>query len=272
MKIGSFCEKRRALIDKALDKVLPRETQIPRGLHKAMRYSVFSGGKRIRPILAIEACLCCGGRITDAINAACAIELVHTFSLIHDDLPAMDDDDYRRGKPACHKKFGEATAILAGDALLTLAFEVLAPGKRPSVEARIIKEFARSIGSLGIAGGQYVDIEGAAKQKNARAIEYINKQKTAALIAASLKMGAMAAGADSKMTGRLGAFGRHIGEAFQIVDDVLDNEGLALVLGRAGAVKRARLLTKKAKETIRPFKNKARALNSIADYLAERRL
>jgi geranylgeranyl diphosphate synthase type II len=154
------------LIDKELTALLPEKSAAPKKLHAAMRYSVFSGGKRIRPILAIESCLCCGGSISGVLRAACAIELVHTFSLIHDDLPAMDDDDYRRGKPTCHKKFGEATAILAGDALLSLALEIMASGRNPGAEIKLIKELTSSIGSLGMAGGQCVDIEYEGKKKD----------------------------------------------------------------------------------------------------------
>lgn len=271
MSIEQLLTKRRALINKRLDLILPKETAYPVRLHKAMRYSVFSGGKRIRPILAIESCLCCGGNISGCIDAACAIELIHTFSLIHDDLPAMDDDDYRRGKLTCHKKFDEATAILAGDALIAMAFEILAPGKRPVIETRLVREFAGSIGSIGIAGGQCVDIEREGKKNDKKILNYINSKKTGELIKVSLKMGAITSDAGDKKIRQLEKFGAYIGEAFQIVDDILDNGGTVRVFGRAAAIKRADLLTKKAKEALRIFKTKADTLKKIADFLIERK-
>jgi geranylgeranyl diphosphate synthase type II len=184
----------------------------------------------------------------------------------------MDNDDYRRGKLTCHKKFGEATAILAGDALLALAFEAIAQGRRPAIESRLIKEFARSIGSLGIAGGQCVDIEYEGKQKDKKVLSYINSKKTGELIRASLKMGAIVSGAADKKIRQLEKFGACIGEAFQIVDDVLDNGSSARVLGRAAAVKKAGLLTKEAKTALAIFKNKSDTLKKIADFLSERKL
>jgi len=272
MNIKSLLEKRRDLIDKRLDFVLAPETAVPVRLHKAMRYSVFSGGKRIRPILAMESCLCCGGEIADCIDAACAIELIHIFSLIHDDLPAMDDDDYRRGKLACHNKFDEATAILAGDALFALAFEIIAQGKRPAIETRLVREFARSIGSMGIAGGQCVDIEFEGRKKDKETLNYINSKKTGELIKVSLKVGAISSGADYKKIRQLKKFGGYIGEAFQIIDDILDNGDSVRVLGKNAAIKRAGLLTGKAKEALKIFKGKADTLKKIADYLVERKL
>lgn len=279
MDIRKLLHERKLLIDKKLNEILPGESIPPKKLHKAIRYSVFSGGKRIRPILAIEGCLCCGGKIADCIDAARAIELVHTFSLVHDDLPGMDNDDYRRGKLACHKKFDEATAILAGDALIALAFEIIARGKRPAVETGLIREFARSIGSLGIAGGQCMDIERgsppdgkAGKKKDEKILNYINSKKTGEFIKVSLKMGAISSGADYKKIRQLEKFGGYIGEAFQIIDDILDNGDSVRVLGRNAAIKRAGLLTGKAKVALKVFKGKADTLKKIADYLAERKL
>ncbi len=272
MKIAPLFVKRKALIDRYLDKMLSGESIWPRRLHKAMRYSVFSGGKRIRPILAIEGCLCCGGEIADCIAAACAVELAHTFSLIHDDLPAMDDDDYRRGKLTCHKKFDEATAILAGDALIARAFEILAQGKKPAIETRLVREFARSIGSIGIAGGQCVDIEYEGRKKEKKALNYINSKKTGELIKVSLKMGAISSGADYKKIRQLERFGGYIGEAFQIIDDILDNGDSVRVLGKNAAIKRAGLLTGRAKGALKIFKGKADPLKKIADFLVERKL
>lgn len=264
-------KSRKILIDKKLNQILPKENTPPKRLHKAMRYSVFSGGKRIRPILAIESCLCCGGGISDVIRAACAIELAHAFSLIHDDLPSMDDDNYRRGKLTCHKKYDEATAILAGDALLSLAFEVLADGRRPWMAARLIKEFAASLGSLGIAGGQCVDIEYAGRKKDLKVLNYINSHKTGALIKAAVKMGALASGAGAKKIKKMEEFGTAIGEAFQIVDDILDNGDSVRVLGKIAAIKKAKTLTKKADGSLEDFGASAGMLRGVADYLIERR-
>jgi len=271
MNLIKLLQERRDLIDKALNRILPKESAKPGKLHKAMRYSVFSGGKRIRPVLVIESCLCCGGAVNDAIDAACAIELVHTFSLIHDDLPGMDDDNYRRGKLACHRKFDEATAILAGDALLTLAFEVLARGRAPGAEIKLIRELAASIGSLGIAGGQYVDIEYTGRKKDAKILNYINEHKTGMLIKASLKMGALASGAASGRVKALETFGRYTGEAFQIVDDILDGGDSVKVFGKKDALNKARLLTSKANAALDIFKDKADELKTISDYLIKRR-
>lgn len=272
MTIKGLLKKRKILIDKKLDEILPKEDIAPRKLHKAMRYSVFSGGKRIRPILAIEGCLACGGNISDVINAACAIELVHTFSLIHDDLPSMDNDDYRRGKLTCHKKFDEATAILAGDSLLSLAFEILTKGQSPKIEIKLIKELAGSIGSLGMAGGQAIDIEYEGKKKNLKILNYINLYKTGALIKAALKIGALASGANYKKINVMEKFGRYTGEAFQIIDDILDNGDSIKVLGKKAAVKKSGSLTKTAKNSLKDFGNSAQTLKAIADYLVDRRL
>ncbi len=271
MKIAELLGKRKVLIDKRLDDVLPKESARPKRLHKAMRYSVFSGGKRVRPILSIESCLCCGGRIDDIMPAACAIELVHTFSLIHDDLPAMDNDNYRRGKPACHRKFDEATAILAGDALLALAFKIMAQGVNTKTEVRLIRELAGSIGSLGMAGGQSIDIEYEGKRKSLATLNYINLYKTGALIKSALKMGAIAAGASHKEIESIGRFGSFIGEAFQIMDDILDKGGYTAVFGKDKSYKKAKFLTGKAKESLLKFGSSADALRTIADYLAERK-
>ncbi|MBI4335551.1 MAG: polyprenyl synthetase family protein [Candidatus Omnitrophica bacterium] len=272
MDIEKLLKDRKVLIDAKLNELLPRAGMTPKPLHEAMRYSVFSGGKRIRPALAIEACLCCGGRVSDCVDAACAIELIHTFSLIHDDLPAMDDDDYRRGKPACHKKFGEATAILAGDALLAFAFEVLTGAKNKMACSDLVKTLSRAIGSLGVAGGQCVDMEYAGKKKHKVIINYINRHKTAALISASLKMGAISSGAADKKIAIMERFGGNIGEAFQLIDDILDNGPSVRVFGRDKLIRRAGLLTINAKHDLAPFGKLAGILKAIADYLIERRI
>jgi geranylgeranyl diphosphate synthase type II len=197
-----------------------------------MRYSVFAGGKRLRPALVLLASDLCGGQQADAVPPACAIELVHTYSLIHDDLPAMDNDDFRRGRPSCHRAFDEATAVLAGDALLTLAFEILA---RPPVQDRtapLVAELARAAGAAGMLAGQMADMVLEGREPTAEAVGFIHEHKTAALIAACLRLGAGAARADAATTDRLGRFGRAVGLAFQITDDALDVEASSKQLGK----------------------------------------
>lgn len=272
MDIRKLFQTRKALIDERLGALLPKATATPRRLHGAMRYSVFSGGKRIRPILAIEGCLACGGAATDCLDAACAIELVHTFSLIHDDLPSMDNDDYRRGKLTCHKKFDEATAVLAGDSLLAMAFEILANEKRSDIAARLSRELAGSIGSRGMAGGQSADIEYEDRPKSPKTLRYINFYKTAIFIRAALKMGAIAADSAPEKIKALGQFGGLIGEAFQIIDDVLDSDGSVRTLGAPQALKKAKFLTAKAKGSLDCLAAKADTLRAIADCLIERKL
>jgi len=273
MDIEKLLAQRKAAIDAALDNVLPAGDAAPQRLHRAMRYSVFTGGKRIRPILALESCRACGGTTGDVLDAACAIELIHTFSLIHDDLPAMDDDDYRRGKPTCHRKFDEATAILAGDSLLCLAFDIIARGRRPSIEVALMKELARSVGSAGMAGGQQVDIEYEKKKRSKDVLEYINIHKTAVFIKAAIRMGAIAAGAAASDVRRMEKFGICIGEAFQIIDDMLDNGDSVRVLGKDGAEKKAKALTKRADAAVGALGGrKAGTLKAISRYLLERRI
>ncbi|MDD5449640.1 MAG: polyprenyl synthetase family protein [Candidatus Omnitrophica bacterium] len=272
MKIIKLLQDRKILIDSELEKVLPKGNIEPKKLHRAMRYSVFSGGKRIRPILAIESCLCCGGAAGDAINAACALELAHSFSLVHDDLPSMDNDAYRRGKPACHKKYGEADAILAGDALIVLAFEALVNGAKPPVAVKMLREFSAALGSLGMAGGQSVDIEYEGRKKGARILNYINSHKTGALIKAAVKIGALASGARPHKIKKMEEFGAAVGEAFQIVDDIIDNGDSVAVFGRAASIDKARMLTRKANKSLAGFGSASRVLSEIADYLIERKI
>jgi len=272
MGVKALFSKRKEQVDRKLNAVLPKENAQPKKLHKAMRYSVFSGGKRIRPILAVESCLCCGGTVTDALIPACAIELVHTFSLIHDDLPSMDNDNYRRGKLTCHKKFDEATAVLAGDSLLCLAFGILGKGTNSKSQISIIKELAYSIGSLGMAGGQAIDIEYEGKKKSPQIVKYINLHKTAFLIKASLKIGAIAAKADPRNLSAMSTYGMSIGEMFQLIDDVLDNGQSVTVLGKEGAIKKARALTTKANKSLSLFGKKSAGLKAISDYLLKRKI
>jgi len=221
--------------DQALERWLPAETAPPQTIHRAMRYSVFAGGKRIRPILCMEAARAVSDSVEGVENVACALELIHTYSLIHDDLPALDNDDLRRGRPTCHKVFGEAMAILAGDALLTLAFEVLAKadGVDDAGRARMVAELASASGTVGgMIGGQVNDLEGEGKAPDAALLESIHRAKTGALLRASLRLGAIFAGAAPEQYDALSRFGEHAGLAFQIVDDLLDVEQSSEALGK----------------------------------------
>jgi geranylgeranyl diphosphate synthase type II len=219
-----------AAVNLALDALLPSVDERPAKLHEAMRYSVFAGGKRLRPILCIASCEACGGTAEQAMQAACALELLHTYTLIHDDLPAMDDDTLRRGRPTCHIAFDEATAILAGDALLTLAFEVLAG--IPDTGSSLTLELARAAGSRGVIGGQMEDIDAEDKTPDANLVEYIHRNKTAALIRASCVIGGICAGADVQTLEKLARYGENAGLAFQLADDLLDESSTVEQLGK----------------------------------------
>src|SRR5512140_1352415 len=223
--LAEIIEEGRAATDAALERLLPAGTEYPPSIHQAMRHSVFAGGKRLRPTLCREAARLIAGCVPEGIEElGAALEMLHTYSLIHDDLPALDNDDLRRGRPTCHKAFGEATAILAGDALQTYAYEVMANLKCPAeARARVIGEVARGTGTIeGMIGGQVMDLEAEHKRPDAQTLEYIHRSKTGALITASLVAGAIYAGAPAQEVERLRAFGRAIGLAFQIADDVLD--------------------------------------------------
>ncbi len=227
MDIRSYTGEVVALVDSALDHYLPDEQRMPVNLHKAMRYSVFAGGKRIRPVLMMAACDAVGGARSAVLPAACAMEMIHTYSLIHDDLPAMDDDDFRRGKPTNHKVFGEANAILAGDALLTEAFVLLSSDDgRGDIDAetrcRVIQIIARAAGCAGMVGGQVVDMESEGKEVDLPTLEFIHIHKTGALIKAAIEVGALCGGADADTFRKLSRYGELAGLAFQIADDILD--------------------------------------------------
>jgi geranylgeranyl diphosphate synthase type II len=213
----------------ALDALLPPANERPIKLHEAMRYSVFAGGKRLRPALCIAACEACGGTVEQALPAACALELLHTYTLIHDDLPAMDNDTLRRGRPTCHIQFDEATAILAGDALLTFAFEVLATQRQGGALAL---ELARAAGSRGVIGGQMEDIDAEGKTPDPALVEYIHRNKTAALIRAACVMGGLCAGANAQTLEKLAQYGENAGLAFQLADDLLDESATVEELGK----------------------------------------
>src|SRR5262245_7795617 len=234
MNLREYLGQQQKLVDAELDRLVPPESMDPQTIHRAMRYSLFAGGKRIRPILCIEAARTVSDDCPGVVAAACSLELIHTYSLIHDDLPAMDNDDYRRGKLTNHKVFGEAIAILAGDSLLTLAFEVLARlDAAADRKVRLIGELSVSSGTVGgMIGGQVFDLEGEGKPPEAQLLETIHRAKTGALLRASLRMGALYAGATDREYGALSCYGEHIGLAFQIVDDILDVEQSSEALGK----------------------------------------
>lgn len=294
MDLKEFLSRKRLLVDKVLDEALPKEDNYPVILHQAMRYSVFAGGKRIRPILALAAADVVGGHVETVLPLAVSLECIHTYSLIHDDLPAMDNDDLRRGKPTVHKVFGEAVAILAGDALLTLAFEVLSSPEvgrvhPPERLVAVIRELASAAGSRRLIAGQVMDILSEGKPVDARTVEQIVSDKTAALIRASLSCGARLAGGTREQIEILGRFGEDIGKVFQIRDDLLDLEGdpeklgkavrkdeqrgkatYPMLVGRDGARELMNSLISSALETIRPLGRSAEILTSLGEYLGRR--
>ena len=230
-----YLQRRKKLVDGALSGLLPPSNAKPSLIHKAMRYSLFIGGKRIRPILCLAACEAVEGRMADAMQAACALELIHTYSLVHDDLPCMDDDDLRRGKPTNHKVFGEGIAVLAGDALLTLAFEILANNAaklRGPHATRVVHVIARAAGSRNLIGGQVEDLLGENQKLPLARLRRIHLSKTAALIQAAVHAGALVGGASPAAIARLRAYGRDIGLAFQVADDILDVAGDEKKMGK----------------------------------------
>ena len=291
MSLKAYLTARRSMVDKALDRFLPGTSAKPATIHKAMRYSLFAGGKRLRPILCIAAAEACGGAASRAIPSACAVECIHTYSLIHDDLPCMDNDDFRRGKPTSHKVFGEGVAVLAGDALLTIAFEILAQAKdspRHRMPA-LVRELADASGSRWLIGGQVADLEGEGKKIDGAQLKFIHQSKTAALLTASIRLGAMSANATKKQLDCLTTFGRSLGLAFQVIDDILDvtqtSEKLGKSAGKDVAAQKATYpaifgleksrreagrLTNAALTALKPFGEKAATLRGIADYLLQR--
>ena len=286
-------EQGRRLTDAALDRLIPLETQPPVSIHKAMRHSVFAGGKRLRPVLCMEAGRLVAGSLPAGIEElGAALEMLHTYSLIHDDLPALDNDDLRRGRATCHKAFGEAIAILAGDALQTQAYEVLARLKCPAeARVRIVEELAHGTGTVdGMIGGQVVDLEAERSRPDAAMLEYIHRAKTAALITASLVSGGWYAGAEEKEVSKLRGFGQAVGLAFQIVDDVLDvtqsSEQLGKTAGKDTAaekatypalfgieesVRKADALVEQAFAELQGFGDRADMLRELARFLVERK-
>jgi geranylgeranyl diphosphate synthase, type II len=241
MKLPDFYQADLEAVDAALERWMPAENTPPSSIHRAMRYSVFAGGKRIRPILCMEAARLFTDDIGNAVHVGCALEFIHTYSLIHDDLPSLDNDDLRRGKPTNHKVFGEAIAILAGDALLTLAFQTLASvALDPDRRLRILSSVGTAAGTQGgMIGGQVADLEAERRPVDGAGLEYIHRSKTAALIRASVVAGAIAGGAEQRDITRVENFGEHIGWAFQVVDDLLDVEESSAALGKTAGKDRA---------------------------------
>ncbi len=234
--LEAYLKDRRNIVEEALDRYLPAGDQEPRELHAAMRYSVFAGGKRIRPILCMASAEACGGDLAPVMPVACALELIHTYSLIHDDLPSMDNDDFRRGKPTSHKVFGEAAAILAGDALLTEAFALLSRAEKVRLAAErrlaVIQEIALAAGAAGMVGGQALDIRTDKEDPDIEALTDMHRRKTGALIMAAVKTGALIAGADERKLSALTGYANRIGVAFQIADDILNVEGDERLMGK----------------------------------------
>ena len=271
---------------------MPGEDAQPPSIHRAMRYSVQAGGKRVRPILCLESARIFCADVTPILPIACALEFIHTYSLIHDDLPALDNDDLRRGKPTCHKKFGEATAILAGDALLTLAFETLANAPiEPARRVAILSHVAASAGTInGMVGGQVADLEAEGRAIEPAELEYIHRSKTAALIRASVVAGAIGGGADDENVARLKRFGETIGWAFQVVDDILDVEESSAALGKTAGKDAAQQkatypalygleksrqfaaeLESRAMAELATYDNRAARLQELAELIVHRR-
>ncbi|HTA42538.1 MAG TPA: farnesyl diphosphate synthase [Bryobacteraceae bacterium] len=293
MTLKEFLAEQVRLVDAALDRLTPPETTHPATIHRAMRYSLFAGGKRIRPIL----CLQSGAAISDnapaALDAGCALEMIHTYSLIHDDLPALDNDDFRRGKPTCHKVFGEAMAILAGDALFTLAMQTLVriASLSDTAKIRLIDELAFAGGTVeGMIGGQVTDIEGERQTPTPGLLDCIHRAKTGALLRASVRMGGICAGGDAAQIEALSRYGDHVGLAFQIVDDILDVEESSEALGKTAGkdaaqgkitfpavygLEDSRRMAKEqcgqAHEALEPFGERAQRLHEIADLIVDRK-
>jgi geranylgeranyl diphosphate synthase type II len=292
MNLREYLAQQQKLVDAELDRLVPPGTAPPETIHRAMRYSLFAGGKRIRPILCIEAARTVADGVDGVVSAACALELIHSYSLVHDDLPALDNDDYRRGKLTNHKVFGDAMAILAGDSLLTAAFQVLAQLDAPAErKVRLIEELSVASGTVGgMIGGQVADLEGEGKPPDAQLLETIHRAKTGALLRASLRMGAVYAGANEAEYQALSCYGEHVGLAFQIVDDILDVEESSEALGKTAGKDAAQhkitfpavygLETSRgmaqeecgrAHEVLAPFGERARRLHELADLIVQRK-
>jgi geranylgeranyl diphosphate synthase type II len=292
VNLKSYLLARRKLIDRALDRYLPKANTKPATLHRAMRYSLLAGGKRLRPILCLASAEACRGRMEDALPLACALECIHTYSLVHDDLPSMDNDDFRRGRPTCHKVFGEGIAVLTGDALLTVAFEIVSrakPSRRYGM-AILLREVAVAAGSQKLIAGQVADLEAEGKSVKRSQLQFIHENKTAAMLRSSVRLGAMSANADARKLSAITRFGQRLGLAFQIIDDILDVTQTSQILGKSAgkdvAAKKAtypavigleqsraeaRRLTREARTALSMFSARhAEPLHALANYLLER--
>ncbi len=292
MNIKTYLVSRQKLIERALDRYLPKANAKPATLHRAMRYSLFAGGKRLRPILCLATAEACGGKIPNALPLACALECIHTYSLVHDDLPSMDDDDFRRGRPTCHKVFGDGIAILAGDALLTIAFEIVSNAKPTSRydTSILLREIAVAAGSQRLIAGQVADLEAEGKNVKRDQLQFIHENKTAAILKSSVRLGAMSANADARKLSAVTRFGQRLGLAFQIIDDILDVTQTSEILGKSAgkdiAAKKAtypavigleksraeaRRLTRQAHKALSVLRSSdAEPLHALANYLLER--
>ena len=293
MTLKEFFSEQQSLVDAALDRFTPAESEHPATIHRAMRHSLFAGGKRIRPILCISAAAAVSEDASAAIYAACSLEMIHTYSLIHDDLPALDNDDFRRGKPTCHKVFGEAMAILAGDALFTLAIQTLTriEGTEPARVVALIRELSFASGTVdGMIGGQVTDIEGERQPPTPELLDSIHRAKTGALLRASVRMGGIAAGGNAAQIEALSQYGEHVGLAFQIVDDILDVEESSEALGKTAGkdaaqgkitfpavygLERSRKMAQEqcrlSHEALAAFGDGAQRLREIADLIVQRK-
>jgi len=270
MTYEQFFKSHLAIIEKKMRSMLRAHEARPLSIHKAMQYAIFTGGKRFRPVLALSACEACGGEPQDVLLAALAIELIHTYSLVHDDLPALDNDDMRRGKPTCHKKFGEANAILAGDALLTLAFELIGDIKPAEKAVHVLREIAGAAGTCGMIGGQVADLEAPARKKTLAEHDFISRYKTGALLRVSAVAGAIAAGASARDLRIITRYGECLGLAFQVVDDILDKDGFCKAMSVKAATAKAVRLIDQAKKEAKTLGRKAKSLVFLADFLMQR--
>jgi len=292
MDLKTYLRTRQKQIDRALDRYLPKANTKPATLHKAMRYSLFAGGKRLRPILCLAAAEACGGNVDDALPLACALECIHTYSLVHDDLPSMDNDDFRRGRPTCHKVFGDGIAVLAGDALLTVAFEIVSKAKpTPRYDiSTLLGEIAVAAGSQKLIAGQVADLEAEGKKVKRDQLQFIHENKTAAILRSSVRLGAMSANAAGRKLSAITRFGQRLGLAFQIIDDILDVTQTSEILGKSAgkdatakkatypgviglqkSCEEARRLTRQAHNALSVFSSSdAEPLHALANYLLER--
>ena len=291
MELKAYLAARQSEIDRSLGKFLPKETVRPATIHRAMRYSLFAGGKRLRPILCLAAAEACGGETKAALPLACAVECIHTYSLVHDDLPSMDNDDFRRGRPTSHKVFGDGIAVLAGDALLTIAFEIATatePTRRYSLRT-ILLELATAAGSRKLIAGQVADLEAEGKPITRAQLRFIHENKTAALLTSSLRLGGMSANASATQLTAITDFGHSLGLAFQVIDDILDvtqtSEKLGksagkdvaaqkatypAIIGLDASRREAHRLTGEAHAALKVFGTRGERLRELADYLLAR--